>query len=176
MKVFKDAFTGDELMSDSYKHQAPFGDDAFADVAFEVTGKFVVKGAEDFGISANVDEDAAEGATADGGADVQKVIDIVDGFKYVETGFTKAEFGTYIKGYMVRVKKYLEEKKPDRVDAFMKGAQTLVKKILSQYSDFQFFMGESMDAEAGLVYAYYPEDAESPNFIYFKDGLKEEKY
>ena len=41
----------------------------------------VSKGGEDFGVAANVDEDAGEGATADGGEAAEMVIDIVDGFK-----------------------------------------------------------------------------------------------
>ena len=37
-------------------------------------------------------------------------------------------------------------------------------------------MGESMDSEAGMVYAYYGDGKEAPTCVYFIDGLKEEKY
>ena len=54
-----------------------------------------------------------------------------------ETGFSKKDFGVYIKAYMQRVKKYLEENNPDRVEKFMAGAQALVKKFLGMFDDLQ---------------------------------------
>lgn len=172
MKVYKDAFTGDELMSDSYRQLAPFGNADLADVAFEVIGKRVVKGGGDCGVARNTEE----GEDAGGDEPVEMVIDIIDGFKLVETGFSKKEYGTYIKGYMKRVEKFLQENKPDRVEAFKSGAAKLIKEILGKYDDFQFFMSESTDPEAGMVYSYYPDGSEVPHNIYIKDGMKEEKY
>ncbi|CBZ56251.1 Translationally-controlled tumor protein,related [Neospora caninum Liverpool] len=171
MKVFKDVFTGDELCSDSYAQLAPMEDADLSEVAFEVATKRVVKGAEDYGIADNSEEDG-------GGVDsaTETVIDVVDAFRLQETPFSKKEFGTYIKGYMQRVKTHLEKTQPDRVDKFMSGGQALVKKILGQFDDFQFFLGESADCEAGVVFAYYKDGEEAPRLIYIRDGLKEEKY
>lgn len=171
MKVFKDTFTKDELMSDSYKPTSPFDDATLDDVAFEVQSARVQKGGEDYGIADN-DEEGGGGL----GDAVETVIDVVDAFKYTSVPMSKKDFGAYIKGYMVRVKKHLEENKPDRVDPFMKGAQSLVKKILSQYDDFDFYLGESLDAEAYLVPSYYKDGDEAPRFIYLLDGVIEEKY
>lgn len=113
-----------------------------------------------------------------GGVDnsTETVIDVVDAFRLQETPFSKKEFGTYIKGYMQRVKGHLEKSQPDRVEKFMSGGQALVKKILGQFDDFQFFLGESADCEAGVVFGYYKDGEEAPRLIYIKDGLKEEKY
>ncbi|EPR63282.1 putative histamine-releasing factor [Toxoplasma gondii TgCatPRC2] len=171
MKVYKDVFTGDELCSDSYAELPPMDDPSLSEVAFEVATKRIVKGAEDYGIADNSEEDG-------GGVDStsETVVDVVDAFRLQETPFSKKEFGTYIKGYMQRVKGHLEKNHPDRVDKFMSGAQALVKKILGQFDDFQFFLGESADCEAGVVFAYYKDGEEAPRLIYIRDGLKEEKY
>lgn len=171
MLVYKCLFSGDEVCSDSYKQLPPFDDESLSDVGFEVLSKKIVKGNEDFGIADNSEE-------GEGGADpsAETVIDIVDTFRLVETGFGKKDFGVYIKTYMQRVKTHLEEKNPSRVEKFMSGAQTVVKKILASFDDFQFFLGESMDAEAACVFAYYKDGEETPRFVYLKDCLKEEKY
>jgi len=171
MKVYKELFTGDEVMSDSYKLSPPFGNEELADVAFEVVGRRVQKGG-DCGIARNTEE-----GEDDGGEEASEtVIDIIDGFKLTETGFSKKEYTLYIKGYMKRVENHLAAHNPSRVDAFKSGAAKLIKEILGKYDDFQFFMGESTDPEAGLVYSYYPDGSEVPHNIYIKDGLKEEKY
>eukprot|EP00918_Siedleckia_nematoides_P101064 GHVU01220873.1.p2 GENE.GHVU01220873.1~~GHVU01220873.1.p2 ORF type:complete len:171 (+),score=40.25 GHVU01220873.1:165-677(+) len=170
MLVYKDAFTEDELMTDSYKQTFPLDDESLGDVAFEVGSKRVVKGAEDYGISNN-DEEGGDLADA-----AETVIDVIDKFQYVETGFGKKDYATYIKAYMGRVKKYLEENNPSRVEPFMTGAQKLVKCLMGKFDDLQFFMGPKLDAEAGIVYGYYKEGEETPRFVFFKDGLKEQKY
>ncbi|CDJ62470.1 translationally-controlled tumor protein, putative [Eimeria necatrix] len=171
MKVYKCVFSGDELCSDSYPHLVPFGDDAFKDVAFEVKGTRVTKAAEDFGIADNSEE--GEGGVEDA---AETVIDIINAFHLSETSLTKKDFTTYIKGYLKRVMDYLQEHNPSRVEAFKTESAALVKKILGSFDDFQFFMSESNDFEASLVYAYYKDEETAPRFIYLKDGLKEEKY
>jgi len=73
---------------------------------------------------------------------------------------------------MKKVKTYLEEKNPERVAGFMSGAKEMVGWILKNFDEFQFYMGESCDVDAGIALAYYkvPED-ETPTFVYFMDGL-----
>ena len=57
---------------------------------------------------------------------------------------------TYLKGYMKAVKTHLQETNPDRVAAFEKGAQELAKKIVGNFKDYEFYVGESMNPE-GMV-------------------------
>lgn len=113
-----------------------------------------------------------------GGVDeaAETVIDIVDSFKLSETSLTKKDFTTYIKGYLKRVLDHLQKTNPDRVEGFKAESAKLVKKILENFDDFQFFMSESNDFEASIVYAYYKDEETAPRFLYFKDGLVEEKY
>lgn len=170
MKVYKCVFSGDELCSDSYEHLVPFGDPAFKDVAFEVKGTRVTKAAEDFGIADNSEEGNGVEDTA------ETVVDIENAFHLSETSLAKKDFTTYIKGYLKRVVDYLQENNPSRVEGFKTESAALIKKILGQFDDFQFYMSESNDFEASLVYAYYKDEETAPRFIYLKDGIKEEKY
>eukprot|EP01068_Selenidium_serpulae_P008613 Selendium_serpulae@DN502_c0_g1_i1.p1 len=177
MKVYKDLFTKDELMSDSYKLEVALADEELADIAFEVKSRRVQKGAEDFGIAENLDEDAEAGSGGGGGGDAAEMVnDVMDAFHYTQVSMNKKEFGAYIKGYMGRVKTHLEEKKPERVEPFMKGATVLVKKILSSFDDYDFYMTETMDMEAYLVPSYYKGEEEAPRFIFLKDGCIEAKF
>jgi hypothetical protein len=51
---------------------------------------------------------------------------------------------------MKAVKTHLQETNPDRVAAFEKGAQELAKKIVGNFKDYEFYVGESMNPE-GMV-------------------------
>jgi hypothetical protein len=57
---------------------------------------------------------------------------------------------TYLKGYMKAVKEHLQKTNPDRVAAFEKGAQAFAKKIVGNFKDYEFYVGESMNPE-GMV-------------------------
>ena len=80
--------------------------------------------------------------------------------------------------YLKKVKGKLEEAgQTERVATFQKGATELVKFILSKYDEMQIFTGESNDFDAGFAYCYYKEQTDpGPTFLFFADGLKEEKY
>ena len=169
MKIYKDLFTGDEVVCDDNMPLA-----LEDDVVYTKKGKYIEIGGEDYGISANVDEDAAEGATADGGADgKERVIDVVHTNRYTETGFDKKSFMAYIKGYMKKVKEHLEENKPDRVAGFQAGATTFVKKVVAEFDEYQFFLTESQTDDGQIVIAKWID--EDMIFYFWMDGLKEEK-
>jgi hypothetical protein len=105
-----------------------------------------------------------------------KVNDILDAFHYNETSFTKADYTTYIKGYMKKVKEHLAKNNPSRVDPFMKGAQEMVKWILSNFDKFTFYAPESWDVENTVILSYTKtEGDECPTFVYFTDGFKQVK-
>ena len=52
---------------------------------------------------------------------------------------------------MKAVKAKLQEKNPDRVTAFEKGAQAYAKKIVANFKDYEFLIGSSMDPDAMYV-------------------------
>lgn len=51
---------------------------------------------------------------------------------------------------MKTVKTYLQENNPDRVAAFEKGAQNFAKKIVGNFKDYEFYVGEGMNPD-GMV-------------------------
>jgi hypothetical protein len=127
----------------------------------------------DVDIGANPSAEGGDDEGAD--ASVQTVNNVVYSFRLTETNFDKKSYMTYIKGYMKAVKGKLAESNPDRVAGFEKGATTLVKKILGNFKDYEFYVGESMDPEGMVALLNYREDGVTPYFTFFKDGLKEEK-
>ncbi len=106
------------------------------------------------------------------------VIDIVDAFRLNEINLDKKAFMAYVKGYLKKIKDHLEANgKADRVATFQKGATDLVKFIISKFDEIQIFSGESIDYDAGFAYCYYKEQTDAgPTFLFFQDGMKEEKY
>eukprot|EP00128_Syssomonas_multiformis_P006048 Colp12_sorted_trinity150504_noHs@17080 len=170
MLIYQDVITGDELFSDSFPNKL------VDDMVYEVEGRSikVKEGIDDALIGGNASaegEDMGEGVEDD----VKQVIDVVYSHRLVETQFDKKSYTTYIKGYMKAIKEHLEKTNPERVDAFMKGAAAVVKKILGNFSDYQFFTGESMNVDGAVVLLNYREDGITPYFVIFKDGLKEIK-
>ena len=133
----------------------------------------VKEGVGDIDIGANPSTEEGEEALDD---QEQMVNNVISAFHLQETPFTKKQFMGYIKTYMKRLKEYLEQNKPDRVQKFMAEIQVFVKDVLSRFDDFQFFVGESMDSEAGVALMFYKEDGVTPYFYFMRDGLKEEKY
>jgi hypothetical protein len=167
MLLYKDIISGDEMISDA------FDIIDIDDIAFEVDAKMIIvkNGADvDIGANASAEEQAEEledGAT--------QILDIVYSFRLSETSFDKKSFMTYIKGYMKDIKKRLQETNPDRVAVFEAKAPAFVKKILTNFKDYEFFVGESMDPEGAVGMLNYREDGITPYFTFFKDGLKQEK-
>jgi hypothetical protein len=74
------------------------------------------------------------------------------------------------------LKKRLEEKNPSRVEKFTTGMQEFAKYILKNFDNWKFYIGERMDPEGMVILLGYREDQITPYFLFFKDGLEEEKY
>lgn len=166
MIIYKDIFTGDELLSDSFKMKL------VDDVAYEVECSLITEGGVDVDIGANPLEGEEEVSV-----DCKEtVIDLVYALRLEETcSFTKKQYISYIKGYMKRVKEELSKTTPERIKAFEEGASKYVKKILSKIDDFQCYSGESMDPEAMIILIEYRNDGKKPFAILWKDGLREQK-
>lgn len=84
------------------------------------------------------------------------------------------------KAYLKAVEQKLKDKgKDDRVPDFKAGATVLFKLIISKFDEFQIFSGKKgfeMDPPSALVFAYQEEqEDEGPTFLFFADGLEEEK-
>jgi len=56
-----------------------------------------------------------------------------------------------------------------------KKINAFTKRILENFSDYQFYIGESFNQDGMVALLNYREDGVTPYFTLFKDGLKEEK-
>eukprot|EP00744_Colponema_vietnamica_P000541 GILI01000962.1.p1 GENE.GILI01000962.1~~GILI01000962.1.p1 ORF type:complete len:183 (+),score=84.52 GILI01000962.1:37-549(+) len=169
MKIYRDIFSGEEVLCDN---DMPLVLED--DVVYKVTGRLIEIGGEDFGISSNVEEDAEEGATADGQDNSKaKVVDIVHNQQLQETSFDKASYVASIKGYMKKLKEKLDETDAEAGKVFAAGAQTFVKKVVKEIDEYQFFTGPNMDFDAMIILCKW--EGEVPTFYYWKDGLKGER-
>jgi len=171
MKIYKDIFSGDELFSDTYKMSL------IQDCLYEVVGKYetrkegevVLEGSN--ASAEEADEGTEEGSTSG--------VDIVLNHRLTETGFgSKKDFTTYLKDYMKKVVKYLEDNgRSGEVEAFKKNISGVMKELLGKFKELQFFTGESMDPDAMICMMEYKDvnGEERPVLMFFKHGLEEEK-
>ena len=75
-----------------------------------------------------------------------------------------------------RLKAKVEAKDANRVKAFSTGMQTWAKNVLSNFDEYRFYLSENMSPEGMVILQGYREDQTTPYFIFFKDGLEEEKF
>jgi len=171
MKIYKDIFSGDELFSDTYKLTL------VQDCLYEVVGKYETRKEgevvlEGSNASAEEADEGTEEASTSG-------VDIVLNHRLTETGFgSKKDFTTYLKDYMKKVVKYLEDNdRKGEIDDFKKNISGVMKELLGKFKELQFFTGESMDPDAMICMCEYKEvnGEERPVLMFFKHGLEEEK-
>lgn len=169
MRIYKDILTGAEVVCDN---DIPF--EVVGDIAYVVKGRYIDVGGEDYGISANADEDADEGATGEVAEGKQRVVDVPHNNRYTETSYDKASYMAHIKGYMKALLEKIEG--DDAKKAFQTAAAAFVKTVLKEIDDYQFFIpeGNDEDPDNGMI-VLCKWDGETPMFYYWKDGLKGER-
>ncbi|KAJ7047324.1 translationally controlled tumor protein [Mycena alexandri] len=166
MLLYEDILTGDEMFSDAFPVKL------VDDIVYEVDCAMMVVKEGDVDIGANPSAEEQEEALEEGASQVNNV---VHSFRLQSTQFDKKSFLSYLKGYMKEVKAKLAETKPERVEAFEKGAATFAKKIVSNFKDYEFYIGENMNPDGMVALLNYREDGVTPYFTFWKDGLKEIK-
>ncbi|KAH6565095.1 hypothetical protein BASA61_009652 [Batrachochytrium salamandrivorans] len=167
MLLYRDVISGDEMVSDAFDMNEIDG------IIYEIDAKLItIKPGADIDIGANASAEEATEELEDGAV---QVINVVYSFNLQSTSFDKKSYMTYIKGYMKAVKKHLEANSPERAAAFEKSVTPFVKKILENFKDYEFYVGESMNPEGCVALLNYREDGVTPYFTLFKDGLKTEK-
>ncbi|KAI5811801.1 Mss4-like protein [Pyronema omphalodes] len=169
MIIFKDIISGDEMISDVYDLKEVDGVLYEADCAM-IT---ISKGA-DVDIGANASAEEASEELEDG---QESVNNVVHSFRLSSTSFDKKSYLTYLKGYMKSIKKKMQEagKSEEEIATFEKGAAVAAKKIVANFKDYDFYVGESMDLEGMVALLNYREDGVTPYMSFWKHGLKEEK-
>ncbi|KAF2461984.1 microtubule/calcium-binding protein [Lineolata rhizophorae] len=168
MIIYKDIITGDEIISDSYGLKEIDG------AVYEADCKKITIGGENIDIGANPSaEEADEGVDES----AQTVIDVVHSFRLNETSFDKKSYLQHLKGYMKNVKQKMQERgaSADEVAEFEKVAQAYAKKIVANFKDYEFLIGESMDPDGMVILLNYREDGMTPFVTVWKHGLTEMK-
>merc|ERR1711994_710347 len=146
-------------------------------MGWEVYGKHITRSQDEIqleGSNASAEE-ADEGVESS----AESGVDVVLNHRLVETGFgSKKDYAVYLKDYMKKVVKYLEDNnRSGEVDQFKNNINKVMKDLLGKFKDLQFFTGESMEAEAMILIMDYKdyEGEERPVIMAFKHGLEEEK-
>jgi len=169
MLLYEDILTGSEMFSDAFPMKT------IDDIVYEVDCSMVTIREGEVDIGANASAEEAEETLEDGAKTVNNVIHT---FRLEPSAFDKKSYLTYLKGYMKAVKAKLAETKPEEVDAFEKGAQAYAKKLIANFKDLEFYVGEnhqSGDTEGMVALLNYREDGVTPYFTFWKHGLKEVK-
>ncbi|KAF2874094.1 microtubule/calcium-binding protein [Massariosphaeria phaeospora] len=168
MIIFKDIITDDEILSDSYNVKEIDG------IAYEADCKKINVGVGDIDIGANASAEEGGDDLADTS---ETVIDVVHSFRLNETSFDKKSYLTHLKSYMKMVKEKLKAKgaSDEEVTTFEKGAQGFAKKIVANFKDYEFLIGESMDPDGMVILLNYREDGVTPYVTVWKHGLIEMK-
>ncbi|RYN43826.1 hypothetical protein AA0112_g440 [Alternaria arborescens] len=168
MLIYKDILTGDEIISDSYNLKEIDG------VVYEADCTKITVGGESFDTGANASAEEQEEGAEDS---AETKIDVVYSFRLNETGFDKKGYLTYLKGYMKAVKDGLKKKGADEatIKDFETKASGYAKKIISNFKDYEFFTGESMNPDGMIVLLNYREDGVTPYVTVWKHGLEEMK-
>lgn len=167
MLIYNDIISGDEMLSSAFDIKE------VDNVVYEVDSAMIhVKPGADVDIGANPSaEEAAE--TLDD--DTIQVNNVVYNSRLQQTSFDKKSYMSYIKGYMKKIKAHLEKENPDAVAEFEKGAQTYIKKVLTNFKNYEFYTGESMDPDGMVVLLDWREDGTTPYLVFWKHGLESVK-
>jgi len=166
MLLYEDILTGDEMFSDAFPLKE------VDEIVYEVDCALMIVKEGNVDIGANPSAEETAEALEDGATQVNNV---VHSFRLQSTSFDKKSYLAYLKGYMKAVKAKLQETKPERVDAFEKGASAFAKKVVANFKDLEFYTGENMNPDGMVALLNYREDGVTPYFTFWKDGLKQVK-
>ena len=167
------------MMSDSYPRNPVMHEGEEVPGLFEVEsenrpvaeGEVDIGCGNEFGGGDDAVDDSVETENSVSGARI--------GFNYTEMPFSnKNEFKEYLKDYMKRIRSHMKSSGAERetIKEFMADSAVAASWLISKFRDLQFFMGPTMDPDAGLAYCYYKDGAATPTFVFFKWGLKECKF
>ncbi|XP_021372116.1 translationally-controlled tumor protein homolog [Mizuhopecten yessoensis] len=179
MIIYKDILTDQEMVSDAY----PMSEDKPVRGMMTFNCRMVKEdGVGDYDIGANASQE--EEAEQLQEAEQQMVVDIVSGFKLVETPMAKKDFKNFIKGEIKDMLKKIkedmaennvpEDKIKDKEDAFQKDAMSMAKWILERYDDVQLMIGSDYKTEC-MPGFLINKGADDIHMYYFKHALVQEK-
>ena len=128
MRLYKDVFSKEEILTDSFAITF-----AFNNCVGKIQSRYIVVGGDNIDVGAG-GAFGGKGSDDEGVEDQRvKVLDVLDIFKYNEVSFDKKSFQNYFRTYIKKLKTYLEENNKDRVADFMAGATEAYKHINANF-------------------------------------------
>eukprot|EP00744_Colponema_vietnamica_P005914 GILI01008614.1.p2 GENE.GILI01008614.1~~GILI01008614.1.p2 ORF type:complete len:212 (-),score=68.00 GILI01008614.1:84-677(-) len=196
MLIFKDLFTGDEVLSDAFRTLdmtgavAGFEGKKAEDIEYAIikvpSSKVTPRedGEIDIGCGnafSNPDAEAEE-KPADENAP-QPVIDLAYYFKLEQQNYDAKEFKAQFQDYCKRLKAKCEALDAQNenqilITRFKRNFPALrdfAAMVTREIGNCEFYTGRSMDPQGMLIVAKYEEGATSPDFYFYVDGLEIEK-
>jgi len=165
--IYRDLVSGCEMFSVAHPHKLMAGNDAIVCVQsmmIKENGDAIdVGGGSHFG---GEDPDAAQ--LDDGEVIVNNIIATAG---LVEVAYKKKALVEWAKPYLVKTKARLEKERPGRVEAFMKGAQEFVQKLVKEFDEYIIYVNAELDYEGALAFARFEDGETVPKFYFFRDGL-----
>ena len=134
MVLYIDILTGDKMFSDAFPIKL------VNDLVYEVDCAIISLGSgEDL-----VDEGFQGASTT--------VNNVIHSFQLCPKTFDKKSYLAYIKGYIKAVKTKLSE---ERIPIFEAQATELIKEILANFEDLEFYTGKSQSLEGMVAFLNY---------------------
>ena len=169
--LFRDRFSGADMFSVAQPYKLMPDNDAVFVVQSQVIKKNA-SGEVDIGCGRQFggknEEDDEPVALAEGEVLVNN---IVETYGLQEITFTKKDFTLWLKPYLGKIKSALEASRPERLPAFMSGAQKFAQQIATTFDDWCFFVNSANDYEAMICFAKYEGESTVPQFYFIRDGL-----
>ncbi|CAD6500761.1 BgTH12-06468 [Blumeria graminis f. sp. triticale] len=168
MIIYKDVITGDELLSDSFNVKEING------IVYECDCAMIKLGSVTVDTGANASAEEPEDEVEDSS---ELVNNIVSSFRLQQTSFDKKSYLSHLKGYMKAVEAHLKAKNVEDsvITEFKSKAKDQATKIVQNFKDYDFYMGESGDIDGMAILMNYREDGTTPYITLWKHGLLEEK-
>ncbi|VDK83090.1 unnamed protein product [Litomosoides sigmodontis] len=180
MLIFKDAFTDDELASDSFPMKLVDG------LIWEFKGRQVVRKEGEIVLAGA--NPSTEGEDVDEGTDecVERGIDFVLNHRLQEMSCYEdmSTFKAYCKSFMKKVVELMQKngKSEEEINEFKRKIQAWVVSLLNKdrFRQLQFFIGERMaegqgEGQVAVVEYREEEDGEVPYLMLVREALVEEK-
>ncbi|KAG0249271.1 hypothetical protein DFQ27_000244 [Actinomortierella ambigua] len=102
---------------------------------------------------------------------INVVNNVVHSFYLEPIPFDEGTYMGYMDNYIITIEAKLMATNPGRVEGFKRDAAALVNKVLGNFGQYEFYLGESKDGDAMIMPLHYRSDG-TQYFYAFKDGVK----
>ncbi|KAI9780628.1 MAG: hypothetical protein M1816_002789 [Peltula sp. TS41687] len=196
MIIYTDILTGDEILADTWPMKE------VENAVYEVDGKIITPTIGDIDIGANPSTEGGPGEALD--TDIDPVVNVCHAFRLVkiekEDKMDKKAYREHLKSaapskslpvylellraltsflleYMKKVAAALKDKgaDEDKIKEFQTAVTKYSGKILSNYANYDLYMGNSVDPDGMHVLVDFREDGMTPYLTVWKHGLVEMK-